>query len=71
MEGGWSGDGDDDGDDLPSAEAKSDSRLALEEEQRLAEAPRRVLEKRLIFRSFPVTGIDRRRSRAPGEGGVA
>ena len=29
MEGGWSGDDDDDGDDLPSPEANSASRLAL------------------------------------------
>src|SRR4051812_9277572 len=31
MEDGWSGDGDDDGDDLPSPEAKTASRLALPE----------------------------------------
>ena len=29
MEDGWSGDGDDDGDDVPSPEAKTNSRLAL------------------------------------------
>src|SRR3954469_1971879 len=34
MEGGWSGDGDDDGDDLPSPEAKTASRLALPEKNR-------------------------------------
>ena len=34
MEGGWSGDGDDNGDDLPSSEAKSASRLALPEKNR-------------------------------------
>ena len=34
MEGGWSGDDDDDGDDLPSPEAKSASRLALPKKNR-------------------------------------
>src|SRR4051812_22301779 len=34
MEGGWSGDDDDDGDDLPSPEAKTTSRLALPEKNR-------------------------------------
>src|SRR4051812_13344968 len=34
MEGGWSGDNDDDGDDLPSPEAKTASRLALPEKNR-------------------------------------
>src|ERR1041385_9152442 len=34
MEGGWSGDDDDDGDDLPSSEAKTASRLALPEKNR-------------------------------------
>src|SRR6187399_2812614 len=34
MKGGWSGDDDDDGDDLPSAEAKSASRLALPKKNR-------------------------------------
>src|SRR3954471_11728273 len=34
MEGGWSGDNDDDGDDLPSPEAKTTSRLALPEKNR-------------------------------------
>src|SRR4051812_19413877 len=34
MEGGWSGDDDDDGDDLPSPEAKTASRLALPEKNR-------------------------------------
>src|SRR3954470_14039115 len=34
MEGGWSGDGDDDVDDLPSPEAKSTSRLALPRKNR-------------------------------------
>src|SRR4051812_21953763 len=34
MEGGWSGDDDDDGDDLPSLEAKTASRLALPEKSR-------------------------------------
>src|SRR4051812_18852482 len=34
MEGCWSGDGDDDGDDLPSPEAKTTSRLALSEKNR-------------------------------------
>lgn len=34
MEGGWSGDGDDDGDDLPSSEAKSPLRLALPRKNR-------------------------------------
>ena len=34
MEGGWSGDDDDDGDDLPSPEAKTASRLALLEKNR-------------------------------------
>src|SRR3954467_5336677 len=34
MEGGWIGNGDDDGDDLPSPEAKSASRLALPEKNR-------------------------------------
>src|SRR3954469_12797162 len=34
MEGGWSGDGDDDGDDLPSPEAKTASRLALPEKNK-------------------------------------
>src|SRR3954463_8979266 len=34
MEGGWSGDDDDDGDDLPSPEAKAASRLALPEKNR-------------------------------------
>jgi len=34
MEGRWSGDDDDDGDDLPSPEAKSASRLALPNKNR-------------------------------------
>src|SRR3954462_1711668 len=34
MEGGWSGDGDDDGDDLTSPEAKTISRLPLPEKNR-------------------------------------
>src|SRR3954462_11647139 len=34
MEGRWSGDDDDDGDDLPSPEAKSASRLALPKKNR-------------------------------------
>src|SRR4051812_45385799 len=34
MEGGWSGDNDDDGDDLPSPEAKTASRLALPEKNK-------------------------------------
>src|SRR3954466_4739652 len=34
MEGRWSGDDDDDGDDLPSPEAKTASRLALPEKNR-------------------------------------
>src|SRR4051812_9679249 len=34
MEEGWIGDGDDDGDDLPSPEAKSASRLALPKKNR-------------------------------------
>ena len=34
MEEGWIGDGDDDGDDLPSSEAKSASRLALPKKNR-------------------------------------
>src|ERR1041385_7754271 len=34
MEEGWIGDGDDDGDDLPSPEAKSGSRLALPKKNR-------------------------------------
>ena len=34
MEGGWSGDDDDDGDDLPSPEAKTASRLALPEKNK-------------------------------------
>src|ERR1041385_9035378 len=69
MEGGWIGDGDDDGDDLPSPEAKSSSRLALPRENR---GWRRLHDRNwksdCCFGFFPVTRINRGVDRAPEEG---
>src|SRR4051812_19936437 len=71
MEGGWSGDDDDDGDDLPSPEAKTASRLALLKKnkgwQRLHDDN---WEKRLLFWGFRIMGINRGPGRAPEEVGA-
>ena len=67
MEGGWSGDDDDDGDDLPSPEANSASRLALPRKNR---GWRRLrdgkLRKELLIWGFRVASKNTRQSRAPG-----
>ena len=70
MEGGWSGDDDDDGDDLPSPKAKTTSRLALPEKnggwRRLRDEN---WKKQPLFWGFLATGINRSRCRAPEGGG--
>src|SRR6187399_2278554 len=67
MEGGWSGDDDDDGDDLPSPKANSASRLALPKKNR---GWRRLrdgkLRKELLIWGFRVVSKNTRQSRAPG-----
>src|SRR4051812_20988301 len=71
MEGGWSGDGDDDGDDLPSREAKSASRLALPRKNNGWRRLRDGFWKSDHFLEFRHHGNNRSQSRAPGEGPVA
>ena len=68
MEEGWISDGDGDGDDLLSPKAKLASRLALPRKNRGWRRLRDGFWKSGFCLEFPITGINRSQSRAPGEG---
>ena len=56
MDGRWSGDDDDDGDDFPSPEAKTASRLALPEKNRGGGGSATRIGKRTSYLGFPRDG---------------